>query len=229
VGAQVSRGARPLKTVRIDEIEPIRIVDGKIAWRPVRRTLGVRAFGVNAYTADAGDEVVETHDETGSGAGHHEELYIVVTGHATFTVDGETVDAPAGTLVFLDDPTEKRGALATEDGTTVLAAGGARGHAFEVSPWEHYFAAIPAWERGDWDEAERLHREGLARHPDNPSLLYNLACIKAQRGDFDEAIDLLKRAFDGDSKLLNVAREDPDLDPIRQEPRFSGVLERPPA
>jgi tetratricopeptide (TPR) repeat protein len=218
-----------LKTVRIDEIEPIRIVGGKLQWRPVRRTLGVQAFGINAYTGDAGDEVVETHDETGSGAGHHEELYVVVSGHATFTVDEQMVDAPAGTLVFLDDPKEKRGAVAVEDATTVLAIGGARGLAFEVSPWEYFFAATPAWERGDWDEAERLHREGLAHHPDNPSLLYNLACIKALRGESDEALELLRRSLEAEPKYRKYAETDEDLEPLRSDPRFSEVLGPPPA
>ena len=59
------------------------------------------AFGINAYTAvNAGDEVVEEHTEEQLG---HEEIYFVHTGHAVFTVDGEEVDAPAGTIVYLDD------------------------------------------------------------------------------------------------------------------------------
>src|SRR4029453_3876490 len=95
-----------VKLARIDEIAPIPVVGGELQWRPVRRTLGVEAFGINAYTADAGELVVEEHNETGPGAGHHEELYVVITGRATFTVDGESFDAPVGTLVFLDDPRE---------------------------------------------------------------------------------------------------------------------------
>src|SRR5881394_3556029 len=123
-----------MRPVRIHEIEPIPVVDGKLAWRPVRRTLGIQAFGINAYTANAGELVVEEHDETGAGAGHHEELYLVMAGRATFTVDGEEIDAPVGTCVFLDDPKERRGARAVEDDTTVLAIGGERGAAFKVSP-----------------------------------------------------------------------------------------------
>jgi mannose-6-phosphate isomerase-like protein (cupin superfamily) len=87
-----------MKTVRIDEIEPIPVADGELQWRPVRRTLGIEVFGINAYTANAGVLVVEEHDETGAGAGHHEELYVVVTGRATFRVDGDSFDAPVGTL-----------------------------------------------------------------------------------------------------------------------------------
>jgi mannose-6-phosphate isomerase-like protein (cupin superfamily) len=132
-----------MKTIRIENIEAIPVVGGELQWRPVRRTLGIEAFGINAYTADAGELVVEEHDETGAGAGHHEELYMVITGRATFTVDGESFDAPVGTLVFLDDPKERRGARAEENGTTVLAIGGMRGQAFRVSPWEFAFAGVP--------------------------------------------------------------------------------------
>jgi tetratricopeptide (TPR) repeat protein len=218
-----------MRTVRIQEIEPIPVVDGKLTWRPVRRTLGIQAFGINAYTADAGELVVEAHDETGHGAGHHEELYVVVSGHATFTVDGEEVDAPTGTLVFLADPKERRGAVATEDGTTVLAIGGARGEPYRVSPWEYYFAATPAWERQDWDEAERLLREGQAAYPDNASMLYNLAAVLAQRGERDEALDLLRRSLEAEPKYRKYAETDKDLDPLRSDPRFSEAIGSPSA
>jgi hypothetical protein len=132
-----------VKVVRIDEIDPIAVVGGKLQWRPLRRTLGIEAFGINAYTANSGELVVEEHDETGAGAGHHEELYVVVTGTCAFCVDGRSFDAPVGTLVFLDDPAERRGAHAVEDSTTVLAIGGLRGEPFRISPCEFTFAGAP--------------------------------------------------------------------------------------
>jgi hypothetical protein len=131
-----------VKTLRIDELEPIPVVDGKLDWRPIRRTLGIEAFGINAYTANSGHLVVEEHDETGAGAGHHEELYVVITGRATFTVNGESFDAPVGTLVFLDDPKQLRAARAVDDGTTVLAIGGARGQGRSDEALEHVQAAV---------------------------------------------------------------------------------------
>lgn len=213
-----------MRTVRIEEIEPIRVVDGTLEWRPVRRTLGIRAFGINAYTANAGELVVEEHDETGAGAGHHEELYAVMSGRATFTVDGQELDAPAGTLVFLDDPGEKRAAVAIEDGTTVLAIGGARDEAFRISPWEYSFAAVPAWERQDWDAAERLLREGLEQHPNNASILYNLAAILGQRGEREQALELLRRSFELEPRYRTYARDDADFEPLRADPRFTEVV-----
>jgi tetratricopeptide (TPR) repeat protein len=209
-----------VKTIRIDEIEPIAVVGGELQWRPVRRTLGIEAFGINAYTADAGELVVEEHDETGAGAGHHEELYVVVTGRATFTVDGESFDAPVGTLVFLEDPKERRGARAVEDGTTVLAVGGTRGQTFRVSPWEFTFAGTPAYKAKRYDEAEALLQEGLRLYPGNPSLLYDLACLDALQGRRDEAFDHLRTALEAQPKYREYAATDPDLASIREDPRF---------
>lgn len=57
----------------------------------MRHRLGIGAFGINAWTAqEAGQEIIGEHDELGPRAGNHEELYIVISGAATFTVDGET-------------------------------------------------------------------------------------------------------------------------------------------
>jgi tetratricopeptide repeat protein len=216
-----------VRTSRIDDIEPIAVVGGELQWRPVRRTLGIEAFGINAYTADAGDLVVEEHDETGAGAGHHEELYVVIQGRATFTVDGESFDAPVGTLVFLDDPKERRAARAVEDGTTVLAIGGTRGQPFRVSPWEFAFAGTPAWKAKRYDEAEALLQEGLTLHPGNPSLLYDLACLAALQGR-DEAFELLREALEAQPKYRKHAGKDPDLESLRDDPRFSELVRESP-
>jgi hypothetical protein len=106
------------------------------AWKPVRHALGLEAFGVNAWLGrSAGDEVIQQHDELGED-GDQEELYFVAAGRASFTIDGDAVDAPAGTFVAVRDPALKRVAVAAEDGTVVLAVGGARGKAFSPSAWE---------------------------------------------------------------------------------------------
>ena len=34
----------------------------------------------------------------------HQEAYVVIAGHATFSLDGEEIDAPQGTVVFIRDP-----------------------------------------------------------------------------------------------------------------------------
>jgi hypothetical protein len=58
----------------IDDLERIPLEDG-IVYRPIRRPLGVTAFGANAYTADKpGEHVIEPHDETSPGSAKHAEL-----------------------------------------------------------------------------------------------------------------------------------------------------------
>jgi hypothetical protein len=120
------------RTLRIEDLEPRAYPTGA-DWFPLRDALGVRAFGLNAWRADAGIEAIERHDESNYG---HQEVYVVIAGRARFTVDGDDIDAPAGTIVFLEDPGLERVAVAEESGTLVLAVGAKRGEAFEVSAWE---------------------------------------------------------------------------------------------
>jgi hypothetical protein len=216
---------RPYEIARLDELERVPVGEHGLMWRPVRRRLGIEAFGVNAYTADeAGQEVVEHHDETGSGAGEHEELYVVVRGRATFSLDGEKIDAPTGTFVFVRERSVKRGARAEEPGTTVLALGGKPGEAFQVSPWEYYFAAIPAFRDKDYARGIEIVQEGLERYPDNPNVLYTLACLESLNGDRDSAVDHLRRAVAREPRIGEWAKSDSDLDPIRDDPRFASAI-----
>lgn len=124
-----------VRSVRIDDVPPAPNPGEPAVWRPVRHHLGIHAFGINAWTGvEAGDAVIEEHDETDD---HHEELYLVVSGRATFVVDGEEADAPERTLVFVPDPASSRRAVAVEAGTTILSIGAAPGETYTVSDWEH--------------------------------------------------------------------------------------------
>ena len=108
-------------------------------WKPLRHRLGISAFGVNAWTAGGpGEQIIERHDEApdDEDSRGHEELYVVLTGHAEFTIDGATFSAPAGTVVAVRDPALDREAVAREPGTTILTVGAAPGEAFTTSPWE---------------------------------------------------------------------------------------------
>jgi mannose-6-phosphate isomerase-like protein (cupin superfamily) len=205
------------QVLAIGDVPSLAVVNGTLQWHPLRRTLGVRAFGINAYTAaNAGDDVVEEHTETHLG---HEEIYLVLNGRATFTVDGDTSDVPAGSLVYLANPALKRHAVAAEPNTTVLAIGGKPGEAFTPSACEHYFAADAVAKGGDLDEAHDLLMTGLAEHPGNTSILYNAACYRALAGRGDEAIELLSQAFAGDPDAVrNWSAGDSDLDSIRDRP-----------
>jgi tetratricopeptide (TPR) repeat protein len=203
--------------VHINELESIAVAG--VNWRPVRRTLGITGFGTNAYSADAGQQLIEEHDETGGAAARHQELYVVLTGHARFTVDGETVDAPPGTLVFVAEISSRRAAVAIEDGTTVLVIGGDEG-TITPSAWEYYFAAQASLSAGDPQAAYETAAAGLDDHPDSGSLLYNLACYAALAGDREQALVHVARAFELDPDTRAWAADDSDLDAIRSDPRY---------
>lgn len=201
------------RAARLEDLDRIPVQNG-LEWRPVRRRLDIRSFGVNAYTAEkVGDWVVEEHKE-GSG---HEELYVVLRGRARFTLDGDDVDAPAGTIVFLPDADVLRVAIAEEDGTTVLAAGGWPGRAFEPSGWEWAFEAFGRADRGDVEGGLVVMQEWLADHPDDGAALYNLACIECRAGRNEDALTHVRRALELRPELAERAREDPDLEPIKEE------------
>ena len=185
---------------------------GSLRWTPLRKHFGITAFGLNAYTAtEAGQDVVEEHNEERLG---HEEIYVVVSGRATVVLDGEEVEVPAGSAVFLSDPKLKRFARAEEPGTTVLAIGGKPGQ-HEISAWEYFFAAYPKADAGDFEGALAELDAGLAQKPGHPPLLYHRACILARQGRLDEARGFLDRALEGDPELKRWADEDDDLAPLR--------------
>jgi hypothetical protein len=115
-------------------------------WRPLRIHFGISSFGTNAFGArEVGQPVIVEHSESDESGTRHEELYYVASGHATFAIDGEEVDAPEGTFVYVPDPEAVRSAVARAAGTTVLCFGGTPGEAFTVSPWEQKYdrAAAP--------------------------------------------------------------------------------------
>jgi tetratricopeptide (TPR) repeat protein len=206
-----------MSITHVDELYRIEMPDGFV-WRPIRRHFDIRAFGVNAYSAlEAGGQIVEEHTENQLG---HEEIYLVLRGRALFTVDGNEHELGAGQLVFLRDPQLRRGAVALEEDTVVLALGGKPGEAHVVSAWEAMFAAVPASRAENWDEAIRIHVEALVEQPDHPALLYNLACMEARGGRDLDALLHLERAVELDPKWADYARKDSDFAAIRSEPGF---------
>jgi tetratricopeptide (TPR) repeat protein len=213
----VSGGAAPWEVVRLAETRTLP-GPGTLRWAPLRRTLGITAFGVNAYVAaERGQDVVEPHEERSLG---HEELYLVVAGRAVFTLDGEELDVPAGTLVYLRDPAVQRAARAAEPGTIVLAVGGAQGR-HEPSAWEWSFAAYGHAQEGELERGLEVLREGLAVKPDaRARLLYDLACLEALAGRADPALERLAEAVELDPSNRERARRDPDLASLRCDPRF---------
>ncbi len=208
---------RSWQTARIDDIPK---VGGSRTWIPIRRHFDVGAFGVNGWTADEGEEIISEHVEEGTG---HQELYFVASGHATFTLDGEEVDGPSGTLVFLGDTGTKRKAVAKEPGTTILAVGAKPGEAYEVKGWEANAEMFPLYEAGDYAGAAAVLRSALERDPDDAGLHFNLACMEALQGHADEALDALEHVGN-EERFRELVASDSDLDSLRDDPRFAELL-----
>jgi mannose-6-phosphate isomerase-like protein (cupin superfamily) len=187
--------------------------------RPVRHHFGIAAFGTNAWTAaNEGDRLMPEHEEDEG----NEELYVVLRGSARFEIDGETVDAPEGTLVFVR-PEGNRTAFAEEAETTVLAVGSRLGKPYEVGGWEVWAEFHPAYEAGDYDTVIDRARETLEAS-EYAAPIYNLACCEALAGRKGDAIGHLRVAFERRPSLRDLAKEDTDLDPLRGEPAFRELV-----
>ena len=208
------------RVVHVDEVEALP-GPASLTWRPVRATLDIHAFGTNAYTADeAGRDVVEPHTENPVLA--HEELYFVHRGRATFTIDEEEIDAPAGTYVFVPDPASRRHAVAAEAGTTVLSFGGPP--TFEPSAWEWTFRASAARKAGEVDRARVLLDEALSAYPDSAGVRYELACFEATEGDRAAALERVREAIERDGGVAEYARDDEDFASLVGDPEFRALV-----
>jgi tetratricopeptide (TPR) repeat protein len=211
------------KVTQLEEIEEI--TDGRCPWRPVRKHFGIMSFGINAWTApNAGDRIINEHDEDGE----HEELYIVQRGRATFELDGERIDAPAGTFVFAD-PGVKRTAFAEEPGTTLIALGGTPGQAFEPNGWEVWAPIHALYLDGKYDEAADRGAGLIEANPEYADVAYNVACCESLAGRTTDAIEHLRLAIERSERFREFAAGDTDLDPIREEPAYKELMAEPQA
>jgi tetratricopeptide (TPR) repeat protein len=204
--------------VRLTDVESPYDAPNNARWHMLRRELGIEAFGINAWTSrEAGQSVIGEHDETGNG---HEELYVVLSGRATFTIDGETHDAPQGTAVFVRDPAVKRSAVGDVPDTTILVVGAKRGEAYAVSQWESAAEALRFWHTEEWDKAIEALEAELAKDPEQAVINYNLACAESRAGKTDDALRHLERAISLQPSIAEMAKTDPDLDGIREHTGF---------
>ena len=206
--------------LRIDDVATSMDFGG-LRFRPLRPLLGIEAFGVAGWVADAGEAVIVDHTEPPDG---QEELYIVLAGRARFAIgDDEELTASPGTCVAVR-PGVRRQATAAADGTSVLAIGAPRGAAYSAPGWEHSAVAAAEYRRGDFAAAVTLLRKADSEHPDVVGVVYNLACCEALSGRCEEALEHLRRAVELEPRMAAHARSDADLDSIRDDPRFAAVV-----
>jgi mannose-6-phosphate isomerase-like protein (cupin superfamily) len=210
-----------VSTYRVNSLEAIdEVTDGRSPWRPVRLHFGITSFGVNAWTGrQAGDQIINEHAEEGED----EELYFVHSGRARFELGGDTVEAPAGSFVFVP-PGMMRSAFAQEPDTTIVAMGGTPGKAYEPTGWEYWAPVARLYNEGRYEEAADAGRTLALEHPEYPELLYNVACCASLAGRQAEAIEHLSRAIEHSERVREYARQDTDFDAIRDTPDFKALL-----
>jgi hypothetical protein len=192
------------RAVHIDELEAIPWPGAEVIWRPLRHAVETTIVGMAAFTAArVDDDVVEPHRETEDGTGH-EEVYVVLRGRATFTLEGETLDAPAGTVVRVN-PDVHRHAVAAEPDTAVLALG--NHPSFKPTSSEWIERARPHI-RSDPQRARAIIDDLRVQRPDSPGLPIAEALLAVGRGDRAAAREALSRA---DPRYRDALLADPDL------------------
>jgi hypothetical protein len=204
------------RVARLDEIER------RGSFIPVREHLGIHSFGINARTPGEDGTLINEHDE---GVGGQEEVYLVLDGTATFELDGETVEAPAGTLVSVPPEVKRK---ATGD-ATVLALGGTPGEAYQAldwgEAWKVHSESMAAYGAQRYADAAAAVRRGLEQFPDHAGLNYNYACFASLAGEVDDELFAhLRKGVEGFPPFREQARGDSDLDSVRDDPRFEEAL-----
>jgi hypothetical protein len=187
----------------------------------LREDLDIGAFGVNAiYQRKAGETIIREHHEAGPGGDRHEELFVVVQGSAAFTVDGEEVEAPQGTAIFVRDPGVMRAAVATSPDTVILAAGGPRDHAYRLTPAASAVGFWDAYGAKDYAAALETTKRALETYPGNAYLLYNVACMESLLGNDEAALTALAESVSKWELYKDQAQKDDDFASLREDPRF---------
>jgi quercetin dioxygenase-like cupin family protein len=190
----------------------------------IRRDLGISSFGVNAFhQATAGERLVGEHDELGPGSTKQEELYVVIAGSATFTIDGETVAAPNGTALLVP-PEAKRSAVAEADGTIVLVVGGTPGEAYKIGAGEAMGPFFEHYNEKDYAGALAAVKAAFETHPGNALVYYNVACMESLLGHHDEALAALEESVTQWPQYKELAAADDDFASLREDARFQALI-----
>lgn len=193
------------------DAEAVEVGADPLRWIPVRRSLGIGAFGVNAYRADSGETVIEDHVESPG----QEELYVVLRGRVELSVGEKRLRLAAGEAIFVAEPETRRGGVALEADTTVLAIGGWREQPYHSLPWEPIYLSDRAFRNGEWAKSVEILEREAGEHRGHPFVRYRLACCLAQLGEGDAALAELGAAVEARPQLRERAADDRLLEPLR--------------
>ena len=179
--------AMAFRTLRIDELDPIAVTG--LRWHPFAMPSAC-APSASTRTRRRRRGRIEEHTEDGSD---HEDSTSCSPAAPASELDGERIDAPAGTLVFLPS---RRPAGTRSPRRTARPCSPSAAPDHEVSSWEWRFRAQPHIDPEEWEKGIALMHDGLAANPGEASLLYNLACFETRLGRLDDAAAHLREAVD---------------------------------
>jgi mannose-6-phosphate isomerase-like protein (cupin superfamily) len=101
--------------IDVGEVEPL--FSGRI--RPVRKALEIESFGVNEFELAAGSTTYPEHDELKTG---QDELFVILEGSGTMTIDGDSFELLPGRYVYVT-PESKRHIAPGSSGLRYIAIG----------------------------------------------------------------------------------------------------------
>jgi adenylate cyclase len=84
----------------------------------------------------------------------------------------------------------------------------------------YYLGSGGLWMLGQRDRAHEWIEHALEISSDDSATQYNAACFYADVGDIDRALDCLENSVISRTWIEN----DPDLDPLREHPRFTAIV-----
>jgi hypothetical protein len=87
-------------------------------------------------------------------------------------------------------------------------------------------SAQPLYDAGKYAEAADKGRKLIDDWPDQGFLYYNVACCESLAGQTDGAIEHLRRAIEIWEGCREMAGQDSDFDPIRNQPAFQELMSR---
>jgi adenylate cyclase len=102
-------------------------------------------------------------------------------------------------------------------------------HVLELNPGDGRalsLGSLALYEEGDEAEAMAWSRRSVELNPDDTCTLVNHACLRARRGEKEEALRLLDGLFARGLGKRDWVLHDPDFDAFRGDPRFPPMVER---
>jgi serine/threonine protein kinase/tetratricopeptide (TPR) repeat protein len=99
-------------------------------------------------------------------------------------------------------------------------------HPGEARAW--YLGAHAHYELGDRETAMKWNERAMELGPRDTATLYNAGCLFSLMGEFDKCFECLHRAVEFGFSNRAWVETDPDLQPIRSDPRYEPLLRRFP-